>query len=170
MLDYFSTSDRQFVLLLLLTSSLAWFLQGKGVDRAEITELKKLLQNESSMRKAAEEEIANLKSQLHEFTNPEAGGNSCILELHKMLEEETHKRKGLEEEVLVLQSHLSQQTLGAGQSQFAHSQLRDGYDRDGALMTNLHEQDIDEMLKMCNRHLITKGPLESDSTSKASMQ
>ncbi|KAK1376286.1 hypothetical protein POM88_032479 [Heracleum sosnowskyi] len=114
--------------------------EGKGVDRAEITELKKLLQNESSMRKAAEEEIANLKSQLHQFTNPEAGGNSCILELHKMLEEETRKRKGLEEEVLVLQSQLSQQTLGSGQSQFAHSQLRDGYDRDGALMTNLHEQ------------------------------
>ncbi|KAK1359731.1 hypothetical protein POM88_044205 [Heracleum sosnowskyi] len=95
---------------------------------------------------ADEEEIANLKSQLHEFTNPEAGGNSCILELHKILEEETRKRKGLEEEVLVLQSHLSQQTLGAGQSQFAHSQLRDGYDRDGALMTNLHEQDIDDWI------------------------
>lgn len=60
------------MLLLLLTSSLAWILQGNvGFDRAEITELRNLLQNESSMRKAAEEEIANLKSQLHQFTNPE---------------------------------------------------------------------------------------------------
>lgn len=66
----FSTSDKHFVLLLLLTS--AWLLQGNvGFDRAEITELKKLLQNESSMRKEAEEEIANLKSELHQFTNPE---------------------------------------------------------------------------------------------------
>ncbi|XP_074328867.1 kinesin-like protein KIN-UB isoform X3 [Apium graveolens] len=111
-----------------------------GFDRAEIIELRNLLQNESSMRKAAEEEIANLKSQLHQFTNPGAGGNSCILELHKMLEEETHKRKRLEEEVLVLQSQLSQQTLEAGQSQVTHSQFRDGYDGEGALMTNLHEQ------------------------------
>lgn len=68
----FSTRDRQFVLFLLLTSSLAWILHGNvGFDRAEITELRNLLQNESSMRKAAEEEIANLKSQLHQFTNPE---------------------------------------------------------------------------------------------------
>ncbi|WOG88525.1 hypothetical protein DCAR_0207760 [Daucus carota subsp. sativus] len=109
-----------------------------GSDRSEITELKKLLQNESSMRKAAEEEVTNLKNQLYQFTKPEAGGTSCILELHKLLEEETRKNKRLEEENAVLRSQLSQQTLEAGQ--VTHSQLRDEYSGEGALMTNLPGQ------------------------------
>lgn len=95
------------------------------------------------MRKAAEEEVTNLKNQLYQFTKPEvldwfchmdsiefmncwwlyviiilmyqAGGTSCILELHKLLEEETRKNKRLEEENAVLRSQLSQQTLEAGQ-------------------------------------------------------
>lgn len=42
-----------------------------GFEREEVVELKKLLQNEIYLRKAAEEEIGNLKGQLLQFTKSE---------------------------------------------------------------------------------------------------
>ncbi|KAL6322484.1 hypothetical protein AAG906_009783 [Vitis piasezkii] len=79
----------------------------------ELAEVKKLLQNEIHLRKAAEEEVDYLKNRLGQFTQPEAGGNSEILKLRKSLEDEAHKKKKLEEEITILQSQLLQLTFEA---------------------------------------------------------
>ncbi|KAM7508738.1 hypothetical protein LguiA_019191 [Lonicera macranthoides] len=110
---------------------------GEGASEG-VSELKKLLQSEIHSRKAAQEEIENLKNQLHLFKKPEAGGSGDLLKLYKMLEDETHHKKKLEEEVVILRSQLSQLTFEAGQVR--HSQLKDGYNGEGSLMANLHEQ------------------------------
>lgn len=45
---------------------------GPGVSGAEeLAEVKKLLQNEIDLRKAAEEEVDYLRNQLQQFTQPE---------------------------------------------------------------------------------------------------
>jgi kinesin family protein 5 len=103
-----------------------------------VSELKKLLQSETNSRKAAQEENENLKKQLNLLRKPEAGGNSDVLKLYKMLEDETHRKKKLEEEVVILQSQLSQLTFETGQAR--DSQFKDGYNGEGSLMANLHEQ------------------------------
>ncbi|CBI38866.3 hypothetical protein VitviT2T_023502 [Vitis vinifera] len=88
--------------------------EGPGVSGAEeLAEVKKLLQNEIHLRKAAEEEVDYLKNRLGQFTQPEAGGNSEILKLRKSLEDEAHKKKKLEEEITILQSQLLQLTFEA---------------------------------------------------------
>lgn len=47
-------------------------MQGPGVSGAEeLAEVKKLLQNEIHLRKAAEEEVDYLKNRLGQFTQPE---------------------------------------------------------------------------------------------------
>lgn len=47
-------------------------MQGrKGFCTEEVTELKKLLQNEIKIRKAAEEETNKLKDQIMKFSEPE---------------------------------------------------------------------------------------------------
>ncbi|XP_027162952.1 kinesin-like protein KIN-UB isoform X1 [Coffea eugenioides] len=127
----------------------------------EVSELKKLLQNEVQQRKAAELEIKNLKDCLLKSMKPElAGGNADIFNLQKMLEEESQQRKKLEEEVIVLRHQLSQLTLEASQttscpdrsrtgngfvgldsvSSLRHLQFKDASDGERPSISNLHEK------------------------------
>ncbi|KAL3499469.1 hypothetical protein ACH5RR_038562 [Cinchona calisaya] len=83
---------------------------------AEINEVKKLLQDETLLRKAAEEEISSLRNQLTQWKRLEASKNSEILKLHKMLEDESHEKAKLEEEIAVLQSQLLKLSFEADES------------------------------------------------------
>ncbi|KAL3498726.1 hypothetical protein ACH5RR_041458 [Cinchona calisaya] len=83
---------------------------------AEVNEVKKLLQNETVLRKAAEEEISSLKNQVMQWKMLEAAKNSDILKLHKTLEDESHKKANLEEEIAVLQSQLLQLSFEADET------------------------------------------------------
>lgn len=92
---------------------------GKGTTVSaskEITEVKKLLQEETELRKAAQEEVNNLKSQLAQWKKSEPSGNSEILKLRKMLEEEAHKKEKLEGEIAILQSQLLQLSFEADET------------------------------------------------------
>ncbi|KAK6783212.1 hypothetical protein RDI58_021009 [Solanum bulbocastanum] len=82
----------------------------------EVAELKKLFENEIISRKAAEEEIDNLKNQLAQWKRSEAAGNSEILKLRKMLENEKCQKAKLEEEIAVLQSQLLQLSFEADET------------------------------------------------------
>ncbi|KAJ9706747.1 hypothetical protein PVL29_001961 [Vitis rotundifolia] len=127
----------------------------------EISELKKLLQNEASLRTATEEEVNNLKSQVVQWKRIEAAGNSEILKLRKMLEDEAHQKEKLEEEIAILQSQLLQLSFEADEtrrqldrgesgkvlgnldsfvSQIRHSQLSDSGNGDKASIAKLFEQ------------------------------
>ncbi|GAB4852155.1 hypothetical protein Ancab_016345 [Ancistrocladus abbreviatus] len=68
----------------------------------ELAKVEKLLENEMSLRRAAE---------------VEAGGNAEIIRLHKLLEDETTKKKKLQEERTTLQSQLLHLTFDADQMQ-----------------------------------------------------
>ncbi|XP_047333625.1 kinesin-like protein KIN-UB [Impatiens glandulifera] len=81
----------------------------------EVSEIKRLLQNEVSLRKAAEEEIDKLKNQLTDSTS-DAGGNDYVGKLQKMLEDERYQKVKLEQELMTLQSQLSQLTFEADQA------------------------------------------------------
>ncbi|XP_012439571.1 kinesin-like protein KIN-UA isoform X2 [Gossypium raimondii] len=72
----------------------------------EVAEVKKLLSKETSLRKAAEEEVDNLKSQLAQLKMSEASANSEILKLRKMVEDEVCQKEKLEGEISMLQSQL----------------------------------------------------------------
>ncbi|KAG7956797.1 hypothetical protein I3843_11G141400 [Carya illinoinensis] len=74
----------------------------------EVPELKKLLQKESLLRKAAEEEVNSLKSQLAQWKRSEASGSSEIIKLRKMLEDEALQKEKLEGEIAILHSQLLQ--------------------------------------------------------------
>ncbi|XP_028063551.1 kinesin-like protein KIN-UB isoform X1 [Camellia sinensis] len=130
-----------------------------GSVNEEVSEVKKLLQGEITLRKAAEEEIGILRNQLDELMPSEAGGNADVMKLQGLLEDETHQRKRLEEEVMILQSQLSQLsfetdqtrnldrgrlgnvfTCGGSVSNVGHSPLKDVANGRGALITSLHEQ------------------------------
>ncbi|GMP43014.1 hypothetical protein CsSME_00012549 [Camellia sinensis var. sinensis] len=130
-----------------------------GSVNEEVSEVKKLLQGEITLRKAAEEEIGILRNQLYELMPSEAGGNADVMKLQGLLEDETHQRKRLEEEVMILQSQLSQLsfetdqtrnldrgrlgnvfTCGGSVSNVGHSPLKDVANGRGALITSLHEQ------------------------------
>ncbi|XP_057807424.1 kinesin-like protein KIN-UB [Salvia miltiorrhiza] len=132
-----------------------------GARNEEVAELKKLLQDEVCLRKAAEDEIHNLKSQLFRFSKLElAGGNSDSFNLQQVLEEESCQKKKLEEEVRVLRSQLAQMSIEANQTRsypdgsnsgnpllgldslapLNHMRSRDGNNGDRASITNLHEQ------------------------------
>ncbi|CAL5359942.1 unnamed protein product [Camellia sinensis] len=74
----------------------------------EVTEVKRLLQDETLLRKSAEEEVNNLRNQLIQWKRTEAAGNSEISKLRKLLENEAHQKQKLEEEIAVLQSQLLQ--------------------------------------------------------------
>ncbi|KAJ6872670.1 hypothetical protein NC651_031714 [Populus alba x Populus x berolinensis] len=87
-----------------------------GSVSEEVSELRKLLQNEIQLRKAAEDDLNKLKSQFEQFMQPGAGGDTEIIRLHKILEDEAYKKKSLEEEVAILQSQLLQLTFEAGQA------------------------------------------------------
>ncbi|GAV75679.1 Kinesin domain-containing protein/Arm domain-containing protein [Cephalotus follicularis] len=103
--------------------------EGSG---ASVAELKKLLENEVHLRKAAEEEINKLKSQLEQLMQPGAVRDSE--KFHKILEEEASQKKKLEEETMILRSQLMQMTLEA-------DQMRRFFDRGGS-RNSLPSQDI----------------------------
>ncbi|KVH95487.1 Armadillo [Cynara cardunculus var. scolymus] len=69
---------------------------------AELIEVKKLLQNEILLRKAADEEIGNLRNQVMQWKRSEAAGSAENLKLRKMLEDEIHQREKLEEEISII--------------------------------------------------------------------
>ncbi|XP_044491256.1 kinesin-like protein KIN-UB isoform X2 [Mangifera indica] len=87
-----------------------------GVSVAEeVAEVRKMLQNEMYMRKAAEEELNKLKSQFGQYMQSGPCEDTEISKLHKMLEEETHQKKKLEDEIVILRSQLMQLTFEAEQ-------------------------------------------------------
>ncbi|GMH31287.1 hypothetical protein Nepgr_033130 [Nepenthes gracilis] len=127
----------------------------------ELAKVEKLLQNESNLRKTAEEEVNNLKNQINKLTSSGAGGNTEILRLHKILEDETNEKKKHQEEIMMLQSQLLQLTFEADQmrrylnragsgnglssahsliSQGRHSQLRDLENGQKSSFNSLFEQ------------------------------
>lgn len=127
----------------------------------EVAELRKSLQNEIRLRKAAEEEVYNLKERLLHSSESELTGDSAdIFRLQRMLEEESHQKKKLEEEVILLRSELSQLTLELRQSashldrgrntngftaldslpSLRHLPPKEGNTGDRPSLANLHEQ------------------------------
>ncbi|KAA3454808.1 armadillo repeat-containing kinesin-like protein 3 [Gossypium australe] len=82
----------------------------------EVAELQKLLSKETSLRKAAEEEVNNLKSQLAQLKMSEASANSEILKLRKMLEDEAYRKEKLEGEISILQTQLLQLSFEADET------------------------------------------------------
>ncbi|GER31258.1 armadillo repeat kinesin 2 [Striga asiatica] len=133
----------------------------KDAGNEEVAELKTLLQNEVCLRKAAEEEIQNLKNQLQLSKIELAGGNSNDFGgLHEVLEEESRQKKKLEEEVRILRSQVAQLSMEANQTKskqgrgnfgnpllgidcltpLNHLRSRDGNNGEKASITNLHEQ------------------------------
>ncbi|KAK8337950.1 hypothetical protein V6Z12_A09G218900 [Gossypium hirsutum] len=82
----------------------------------EVAELQKLLSKETSLRKAAEEEVNNLKSQLAQLKMSEASANSEILKLQKMLEDEAYRKEKLEGEISMLQTQLLQLSFEADET------------------------------------------------------
>ncbi|KAI7988859.1 Kinesin-like protein KIN-UA [Camellia lanceoleosa] len=127
----------------------------------EVTEVKRLLQDETLLRKSAEEEVNNLRNQIIQWKRTEAAGNSEISKLCKLLENEAHQKQKLEEEIAVLQSQLLQISfeadetrrrldgavagkvpsgLGSLISQVVHPQLRDSGDGEKASIEKLFEQ------------------------------
>ncbi|XP_027913317.1 kinesin-like protein KIN-UA isoform X1 [Vigna unguiculata] len=86
------------------------------VSLEELADLKKMLQKETHLRKAAEGELNNIKSQVAELKKSEASGKSEILKLHNMLEDKEHQTKKLEGEIAILQSHLLQLRLEADET------------------------------------------------------
>ncbi|KAL5538182.1 hypothetical protein UlMin_043680 [Ulmus minor] len=91
---------------------------GEGPEHSvseDISEVRRLLQNEMNLRKVAEEELKILKSQLDHHTYSEAGGDVDMLKLRKSLEEETRQKMKLEEEIIVLRSQMLQLTFEADQ-------------------------------------------------------
>ncbi|XP_054780246.1 kinesin-like protein KIN-UB [Prosopis cineraria] len=127
----------------------------------EVAEVKRLLDNETNRRKAAEEEVEHLRSQLGKHSQTQAGGNLEILNLRQMLEEEAHQKRKLEEELIILQSQLLQVNYEADQmrrclenggsenafsamdsamSQARNSQLRDNGNGQKASVATLFEQ------------------------------
>ncbi|OIW07645.1 hypothetical protein TanjilG_17660 [Lupinus angustifolius] len=82
----------------------------------KVAEVKMLLETESNRRKAAEEELENLKRQLERYTHLEAGGGDMEnIKLRKILEDEANQKKKLEEEIIILRSQLLQLNFEADQ-------------------------------------------------------
>ncbi|PON57433.1 Kinesin-like protein [Parasponia andersonii] len=127
----------------------------------EVVELKKMLQKETLLRKAAEEEINSLKNQISQWKRSEAAGNSEMLKLRNMLEDETNQKEKLEEEIAILQSQLMQISFQADETrkqldlsepgnvlggldslmeQVRHSQLKDSGSEEKASIAKLFEQ------------------------------
>ncbi|WCJ26071.1 armadillo repeat kinesin 3 [Euphorbia peplus] len=91
--------------------------EGSKVATAEeMAEIKKLLQKETLLKKAAEEEVNNLKSQLAQSKKSEALVNAEILKLRKMLEDEAGQKEKFEREISILQSQLLQISFEADET------------------------------------------------------
>lgn len=89
---------------------------GEVPSAEEVAEIRKLLQDETRLRRAAEEELNNLKGQLTLSKRCEATANSEILKLQKMLEDEAHQREKLEREIAMLQGQLLQLSFEADET------------------------------------------------------
>ncbi|XP_019445077.1 PREDICTED: kinesin-like protein KIN-UA [Lupinus angustifolius] len=81
------------------------------VSAKELSDLKKVIQKETVLRKAAEGEVKNLQIQMAELKMSEASGKSEILKLHKMLDGEASQKEKLEGEIAILQSQLLKSSL-----------------------------------------------------------
>lgn len=79
----------------------------------EVADLKKLLEKETILKKAAEEELTNHKRQLYQSKLMEASATSEILKLRKLLEDESRQKQKLEGEIAILQSQLLQLSFDA---------------------------------------------------------
>lgn len=120
----------------------------------ENEDVRRLLQSEIKLRKEAEEEVKNLKSQ---FTS-EAGGNADILKLRKMLEDESHQKKKLEEEIMILQSQLLQLSV-------EYNETRTLLERNGSAKTgNGHTASMGEVFEQVGLRKILS-LLESEDAS-----
>lgn len=134
---------------------------GGEVPAGEVAGMRKLLQSETLLKRAAEEEVNNLKSQLALSKRSEAAANSEILKLHKMLEDEACQREKLEREIAMLQSQLLQLSFEADEtrrrldkgiserihvdvdphvSQVQHPQMNDAGNEDKGSIAKLFEQ------------------------------
>ncbi|KAJ6701602.1 KINESIN-RELATED [Salix koriyanagi] len=82
----------------------------------ELAEMKKKLQKETLLRKAAEGEVNILKSQLAGLKKSEALAKSDISKLQKMLEDEACQKEKLEGEIATLQSQLLQISFEADET------------------------------------------------------
>ncbi|CAL5187583.1 unnamed protein product [Lathyrus oleraceus] len=87
-----------------------------NVSSEEMADLKKMLQKETLLRKAAEGETNNLKIQVAELRQSEASAKTEISKLYKILEEESHQKEKLEGEIAILQSQLLQLGLEADET------------------------------------------------------
>ncbi|KAJ8766123.1 hypothetical protein K2173_021640 [Erythroxylum novogranatense] len=82
----------------------------------EVAEMKKLLEKETLLRKAAEEEVDNLNSKLAQSKRLEESSNSELVRLHKMLEDEALQKLKLEEQIAMLESQLLQLSFEADET------------------------------------------------------
>lgn len=87
-----------------------------ALESTEVNEVKKLLQNETLLRKAAEEEISSLRNQVAQWKRLEAAKSSEILKLRKLLEDESQDKAKLEAEIAALQSQLLQLSFEADET------------------------------------------------------
>ncbi|KAI3727542.1 hypothetical protein L6452_16158 [Arctium lappa] len=119
--------------------------EAQGVaGSAELIEVKKLLQNEMLLRKAADEEIGSLRNQVAQWKRSEAVGSAENLKLRKMLEDEIRQREKLEEEISMLQSQLLQISFDADETR---KQLENGHSIDmtgemGSLVSPVRQQQM----------------------------
>uniref|UniRef100_A0A0R0LJ83 Kinesin-like protein n=1 Tax=Glycine max TaxID=3847 RepID=A0A0R0LJ83_SOYBN len=81
----------------------------------EVSEIRKLFENECNRRKAAEAEVEHLKILLGKNTHTQAGGDAEVIKVHSILEDEVNQKKKLEEEIIILRSQLLQLNFEAEQ-------------------------------------------------------
>ncbi|KAH8513554.1 hypothetical protein H0E87_006716 [Populus deltoides] len=96
-----------------------WISNGEDsrvANMEELCEMKKKLQKETLLRKAAEEEVNKLKSQLAELKKSEALAKSDMSKLQKMLEDEACQKEKLEGEIAILHSQLLQISFEADET------------------------------------------------------
>ncbi|KAJ6686137.1 KINESIN-RELATED [Salix purpurea] len=119
-----------------------------GPVSEEVSDLRKLLQNEIQLRKAAEDEVNKLKEQYEQFMQPGAGGDTEIIRLHKILEDEAYKKRKLEEEVAILQSQLLQLTFEADQAKkyLERSGSANGFSGVDSLMSQIRHSQLKETM------------------------
>ncbi|XP_057479065.1 kinesin-like protein KIN-UB isoform X2 [Actinidia eriantha] len=86
------------------------------VSSEEMAEVERLLQEESLLRKSAEEEVNNLRNQLILWKRSEEARTSEISKLQKLVEDEARQKQQLEEEIAVLQSQLMQLSFEADET------------------------------------------------------
>ncbi|XP_038874803.1 kinesin-like protein KIN-UA isoform X2 [Benincasa hispida] len=137
---------------------------GEGLTASadkEVVELKKLVKKETLLRKAAEEEVNNLRNQVAQLKRSEMSCNSEISKLRKTLEDEQNQKKKLEGDIAMLQSQLLQLSFEADETsrrldrgepgkvmgsldalvqQVKHSQAQDAGNGEKASVAKLFEQ------------------------------